>query len=75
MVEKKCGRVVFGFPSPKVVLFPSYGYPGRGNAGFDLAKFCKTPVNLRPSQVIPIRPNDTHVMTMKDSKTSLHIAK
>lgn len=44
---------------PKIILFASYGFPGRGNAGFDPAKFFKTPVEFGPSQVIAMRSEDS----------------
>lgn len=41
---------------PFVVLFTSYGSPGRGNMGFDQKKYVKTPMTFDAEQIVPMRP-------------------
>lgn len=41
---------------PFVVLFTSYGSPGRGNMGFDQKKHVKTPMTFDAEQIISMRP-------------------
>ena len=43
---------------PAVILFASYGSPGRGNAEFNPTKYFSTPVEFGPNQVVPMRVED-----------------
>ena len=45
--------------SPFVVLFASYGSPGRGNAGFNQEVYIKTPMDFHAPQMISVRPDES----------------
>lgn len=45
--------------SPCVMLFASYGSPGRGNSGFYEQKYFKTPMDFGPSQLISMRAEES----------------
>jgi hypothetical protein len=49
----------FNVYSPFVVVFSSYGSPGRGNEGFDERMHIKTPMAFAPEQLISMRPNES----------------
>ena len=45
--------------APFVVLFASYGSPGRGNAGFNQDVYINTPMDLHAPQMISVRPDES----------------
>ena len=71
---KSIGPAV-GFPF--ILLFSSYGSPGRGYVGFDEQKHIKTPMSFAPKQQISLRPEkdiaDDLPISMRSGKsTELH---
>lgn len=56
--------------SPYVILFASYGSPGRGYAGFYESKYFKMPMELGPQQVLSMRPEESFTTDSKPADSN-----